>query len=144
MSTSPKTLYILYNADGSILGKLKYGYRKLKSSPDCEPTCAACDITHGGLSLSETPAWTAAKKEIEASGDLKVVQWHRDEVSPALKEFLTANQIKYPTVIIEQNEGDFRQIVSNTDLAAFKGDARAFVEQLKEQGLMKQRTSASL
>jgi hypothetical protein len=77
------TLYILYNADASIMGKLKYSYRKLKASPDCEPACGACDITHGGLSLSETPAWVAAKKEIEAQG-MKVVQWHRDEIDEAV------------------------------------------------------------
>jgi hypothetical protein len=43
------------------------------------------DITHGGLSLKETPAWLEAKKEIEASG-CKVVQWHRDELSDEVCE----------------------------------------------------------
>ncbi len=76
-----KTLYILYNADASVLGKLNYGYRKLRQSKDCDdPACAACDITHGGLSLKETPEWVEVKKEIEGSG-LEIVQWHRDEIS---------------------------------------------------------------
>lgn len=77
---SQTTLYILYNADATVMGKLKYGYRKITCPTDAPPECAACEITHGGLSLKETPAWLAAKKELEAKG-LRVVQWHRDEMS---------------------------------------------------------------
>ena len=36
------TLYILYNADASIMGKLKYGYRKICKSTEENPACAAC------------------------------------------------------------------------------------------------------
>ena len=80
----PITLYVLYNADASILGKARYSYRKLTRSKAGEPECAACDITHGGLSLQETPSWTAAKKEIETQPETRVVQWHRDELSPTV------------------------------------------------------------
>jgi hypothetical protein len=79
MAAQP-TLYIVYNADASIMGKLKYGYRKITCPEDAEAECAACEITHGGLSLKETPAWMETKKEIEAA-NVKVVQWHRDELS---------------------------------------------------------------
>ena len=72
------TLYILYNADASILGKLHYGVRKMTSTKDKSP-CAACDITHGGLSLSETEGWKGVRGELEKEG-WRVVQWHRDEV----------------------------------------------------------------
>lgn len=77
---SPPTLYILYNADASLMGKLSYGYRKLTTKKDCTPACAACDITHGGLHLDETAQWKEAKKEIVGSGVVgEVKQWHRDE-----------------------------------------------------------------
>jgi hypothetical protein len=76
-----QTLYVLYNADASVLGKLRYGYRKITCPKDAESECAACDITHGGLSLKETDAWVNAKKEIESSSETSVVQWHRDELS---------------------------------------------------------------
>ena len=79
---APQILYVLYNADASVLGKLRYGYRKFTSSKDAESECAACDITHGGLSLKETDAWVKAKKEIEASPGTTIIQWHRDELSP--------------------------------------------------------------
>lgn len=39
---APRTLYVLYNADASIMGKLKYGYRKLCKSSEDNPACAAC------------------------------------------------------------------------------------------------------
>jgi len=101
-----RTLYVLYNADASIMGKLRYGYRKICHSSEDNPACAACmllqcflvsllrnseslicagDITHGGLSLNETPAWIEAKEEIEAESGFKVVQWHRDELSEKVR-----------------------------------------------------------
>ena len=74
------TLYILYNADASVMGKLNYGYRKLTASKD-KPACAACDITHGGLHLDETAEWKKAKEEIAKGQHLELKQLHRDEMS---------------------------------------------------------------
>ncbi|KAK9234903.1 hypothetical protein V1525DRAFT_24852 [Lipomyces kononenkoae] len=67
------TIYILYNANGSIFGKLSYACRKLaaESSP-----CPACDLTHGGLRLTETKEWRETKKQIGA----EVRQLHIDEL----------------------------------------------------------------
>ena len=78
---SPPTLYILYNADASVMGKLAYGYRKLTTKDKNKPACAACDITHGGLHLDETSQWKAAKAGVVESGAVKEVkQMHRDEL----------------------------------------------------------------
>ena len=82
----PSTLYILYNADASILGKLHYGYRKL-TAPKDKPACAACDITHGGLHLDETAAWKEAKAEITKGGGVEVKQMHRDEMTGEVGRF---------------------------------------------------------
>ena len=76
----PPTLYILYNANSSLLGKLHYGYRKL-TAPKDKPACSACDITHGGLHRDETPGWKEVKAEITKSGDVEVKQLHRDEMT---------------------------------------------------------------
>ena len=75
-----KTLFILYNADASIMGKLKYSYRKLTTPKDCTPACAACDITHGGLHLDETSDWKRVKGEVAGKGGMEVKQLHRDEL----------------------------------------------------------------
>lgn len=71
------TLYILYNANASIMGKLNYTCRKLLSSSTEDPACAACDITHGGLHLNESEAWTQAKRRVSG---VEIKQLHRDEL----------------------------------------------------------------
>lgn len=78
----PRTLYIVYNANGSVMGKITYAYRKLNCDKDSASPCAACDITHGGLSLKETPEWVQTKAEIQKSLNLQVKQQHQDELSP--------------------------------------------------------------
>jgi hypothetical protein len=113
---SVPTLYVLYNADASVLGKLKYSYRKICTSSEENPACAACkskteglmarligcagDITHGGLSLNETPAWKDAKKQIETESGCKVVQWHRDELSPEVSGLLNETVIHRLALIL--------------------------------------------
>jgi hypothetical protein len=53
---------------------------------DTKMLIPAGDITHGGLSLNETPAWLEAKKVIEAESGYQIVQWHRDELSEEVCE----------------------------------------------------------
>ena len=77
-----KTLYVIYNANGSFFGKLQYGYRKMTCNKQDDNPCAACDITHGGLSLNETPAWQEAKRKIQDSYGLPIEQLHLDELTP--------------------------------------------------------------
>lgn len=70
----PPTLYILYNANASPIGKLGYAFRKIASSSS-QPACSACDLTHGGLRFNETKEWSATKKRIDAN----IQQLHKDE-----------------------------------------------------------------
>ncbi|RAR11994.1 cholesterol 25-hydroxylase-like protein [Stemphylium lycopersici] len=136
------TLYVLYNADASVLGKLKYGYRKLSNSSADNPACAACDITHGGLSLSETPGWKDAKKQIEAGSGCQVVQWHKDELSSEMKEFVSANNVKYPAVVAK-GDGGLEVAVTSSELATFKGDAAMLVKKLQEKGNTKMKPKSN-
>ena len=78
MSQSNSNIYVLYNANGSLLGKLNYVCRKLTSSSD-DSACAACDLTHGGLKLDESPQWKQTKQRI---GGASIHQLHRDELNP--------------------------------------------------------------
>lgn len=85
-------LFILYNADASVMGKLSYGYKKLTNRDKDKPTCAACDITHGGLSLDETSQWKAAKADLVHSGAVKEIkQLHRDELDPEVSTLVPAS-----------------------------------------------------
>ena len=70
-------IFVLYNAKASLLGKLSYGYQKLRAPADDSP-CAACDLTHGGLRLQESDEWKATKAKIPAT----VEQRHMDELTP--------------------------------------------------------------
>jgi hypothetical protein len=75
-SSHPTTIYILYNAKASLLGKLSYACRKL-SAPADQSACAACDLTHGGLRLNESDQWKVTKGKIPA----QVTQLHTDELT---------------------------------------------------------------
>ena len=82
MSTNSTIIYVLYNANGSILGKVKYGYEKICAPKDGPSPCAACDLTHGGLRLSESELWKQTEKQIPA----KVVKLHLDELDPEVSK----------------------------------------------------------
>lgn len=78
--TNRATIYVLYNANASLFGKVKYVYEKLTCAKDDSP-CAACDLTHGGLKLHESDEWKATKKQIPAN----VQQLHLDELTPEVR-----------------------------------------------------------
>jgi len=85
------TIYIIYNAKGSFSGKLNYAYRKLTTPASA---CAACDLTHGGLRLTETAEWTATKGRIGAV----VKQLHIDELDSDVRVlFLHILEARYLT-----------------------------------------------
>lgn len=143
---TPTQLLIIYNADSTIRGKLTYAYRKLSSSKDQDPACAACDITHGGLSLKEVPGWTKAKGDIEAQG-LQVAQWHRDEVEGDVKAWVGEQGVRYPVVLARSGkEGvkDLRVVVESAGLAECAGDATRLVAKLREKGVLGEGKTAAL
>jgi hypothetical protein len=124
------TIYIIYNANGTFGGKLSYAYRKLTSP---EPACAACDLTHGGLRLTETAQWTATKKQIGAN----VQQLHRDELPQNIIDFASANDIKYPAVLGKSADGELQLLLTGTDLVGIKGNHEEFLKVLKEKAMEK-------
>lgn len=135
------SLIIIYNADSTWRGKAAYAYRKLSSSKTDEPACGACDITHGGLSLNETPNWTHTKREIESQG-FKVKQWHRDEVERDVKEWLTSKGVRYPVVI--KQDGGLEVVADSSELAQCAGDATRLVEILRRKGVLSEGSKAEL
>ncbi|KAI4268664.1 MAG: hypothetical protein L6R38_007769 [Xanthoria sp. 2 TBL-2021] len=127
------TLFILYNADASVMGKLSYGYKKLTNKDKDKPTCAACDITHGGLSLDETSQWKAAKADLLDSGAVKdIKQFHRDELDHEIKEFVQSRGLQFPMVLARNEGSDLRSVMSSEDLATFKGDPQTFMKKIRD------------
>ncbi|KAL6721673.1 hypothetical protein ACLMJK_000777 [Lecanora helva] len=140
------TLYILYNADASLLGKLNYSYRKITCKKD-NPACAACDITHGGLHLEETREWKEVKARLVGEG-VEVRQVHRDEVGGfgEVNEFVEKEKPKFPVVLGRGGEGkgDLRVLMDKEELAGCGGDGNVLVEKLREKGVLGGERGASL
>jgi len=135
----PPTLYILYNANATLLGKLDYTRRKLTASNCDDPACAACDITHGGLRLNESEAWKRAKSRIVFQGAEEGVirQLHRDEIhEEEVRAFIKTKELKYPMVLLRPPTDTTRleQLMSRDELTEFKGDPGDFVKNLGEKG----------
>jgi len=86
----PSTLLILYNASGTLLGHLTYGYHHLRQTPNRD--CSACALTHGpALTLSERQEWVGLKGSIER-GELEgmggkgvaVRELHIEDMTPVV------------------------------------------------------------
>lgn len=145
MATAKPQIIIIYNADSTIRGKINYVYRKISSSSEENPACAACDLTHGGLSLKEVPGWVKTKQEIESKG-YEVIQWHRDEIKPDVKDWVKENTVRYPVVLSREKPDaskDLRVVADSSELASCAGDATKLVEILKSKDLLQDSSSTS-
>jgi hypothetical protein len=133
-TTTPQTLYIIYNADSTILGKLSYVHRKWKC-PDAEenPACAACELTHGpSLSLKESSKWLKTRERIQG---VKVRQVHLDEMPDNLRAWTTENKVAAPSVVVslEGGEGGFKELLTRQDLARVRMDHDEFLRFLGQR-----------
>ena len=93
--------------------------------------------SHGGLSLREVPGWVKTKGEIEAKG-FEVIQWHRDEIKPDVKDWIRSNGVRYPVVLSRakpEAASDLKVVADTKDLASCAGDATKLVEILTSKGV---------
>ncbi|KAI9718527.1 MAG: hypothetical protein M1812_003978 [Candelaria pacifica] len=123
-------IYILYNANASVMGKMHYTYRKI-TAPANESPCAACDLTHNGLHLTETKEWAKTKSRIGA----EVKQLHKDEANQeVILNFVKAQDVKYPLVLGQPSAGEeMRVIMTAEDLAVCSKDHENFLQMLMEK-----------
>lgn len=82
----------VYNADGSIIGEIKYLLGKMRGTAHC----ALCDITHRGVSKKRE--W----KELEAGQDFDFELLHLDEQDDELRSFTEG---RTPCVLTRTEEG---------------------------------------
>ena len=101
-----KTIYFVYDADGGILGKVKYWVNKniLKKGSACE----LCDITHGTFFVRDV--WLEFVAELEQKYNVEVL--HRNELPIKIQE----RNFLLPCVIGETDK-ELKEIVNR---AAFK------------------------
>ena len=82
----------VYNADGSIIGEIKYLLGKMRGTAHC----ALCDITHRGVSKKRE--W----KELEVGQDFDFELLHLDEQDDELRSFTEG---RTPCVLTRTEEG---------------------------------------
>lgn len=133
------TVYIVYNAKSTLLGKVNYVYRKATCpNPATNPACAACELTHGpSLSLSESSQWKETKACIS---NANIVQIHLDERPGPLFQWMKKHAISTPAVIVKpvissNKEGSesFKVLLTAEDLSHARKDHREFLRMLKSR-----------
>ncbi len=106
----------VYNADGSVLGELKFTIGKITGKSDC----GLCDLTHGWNPFGK-PSWRNACSA--SSAEIELI--HRDE--------MTSTQIQVagdlPAVIVQLGE-TWRKLMSAEDISSFKGNSSGFLAEI--------------
>ncbi|KMU92400.1 hypothetical protein CIHG_10221 [Coccidioides immitis H538.4] len=132
--TPSTTLYIIYNAKSSLLGKINYVYRKSTCpDPATKPACAACELTHGvSLRLAESAEWKATKARILHA---TIMQLHTDELPPALADWIRQAKVQTPAVVVQPDVAstDFQVLLMSEDLARVRLDHGAFLRLLQSR-----------
>lgn len=119
-----RSLYAIYDADGSLAGELRYLVDKCLGRADC----ALCDLSHG---------WNPAGKRAwrQQQGASTQLTWlHRDEVP---RHVLAHVNESLPCVAMD-TQGNVDILISKGQLAGCEGDFTAFEALLthKLQGLV--------
>ena len=102
----------VYDADGSVLGELKYfvGARLGRAH------CSLCDVTHGFV--RERPEWRATRDRLRAP----FVTFHRDDEPPNVRA-ATAGDL--PAVLAETTSGAIVRLAGPDELGACTGSPAA-------------------
>lgn len=112
----------LYNADGSVLGELRYLRSKLFEGD----SCSLCDLTHGWNPFGKR-SWKRACEDFEVEIELL----HKDE---ALPEQLSVVET-LPAILYLENDlaGGSSWVVGMTseEIATYRGAPRRLLEVLK-------------
>jgi hypothetical protein len=105
----------VYDADGSVLGELKYfvGARLGRAH------CALCDVTHG--LVRERPEWRTTRDRLRAP----FVTFHRDDQPPGVRA-ATAGAL--PAVLAETDSGALVTLAGPDDLRSCAGSPMALSE----------------
>jgi hypothetical protein len=107
----------IYNADGSILGELKFAVNKVTGKSNC----GLCDLTHGWNPLGKS-SW----KRASSSSHVEIELLHRNELTTEQSE--TAGDL--PAIIVEK-VGEWKKIMSADDIFSFSGNASGFLTQIE-------------
>lgn len=72
-----------------------------------------------------------------------MVQWHRDEITGSLKEYVKSTNLRYPAVVLDAGNASYTNIMTNQDLNACGGDPKALVEELQKKDVLSSQKAGS-
>ena len=120
-SMSVVRLIGVYNADGGIIGEVRYVIGHLLGTAEC----ALCDITHSPM--RRKPEWDAMVKSL----DVPFSVLHRNELGHELSQRMEG--IALPCVVAERTNGDIIPLLAPDVLAECGGSVQAFAEALRNR-----------
>ena len=116
-------MYIIYNADGTVLGELSYIAKKVFGNGHC----AACDITHSFTEMGEKSEFKQCKTRLAI--EIKTI--HRDELLPGMEIAVKSHGL--PLVLKEDGPSNFTVILNAEELDMMKGSVTLFEESLTQK-----------
>jgi len=117
MLSGLRSMFIVYDADGTVCGEIIYHVRKMLFNA----TCSACSITHGPK--KEKPEFTQLKGEFS----IPVYNIHRDEMDVELRAVATS----LPCVAVEQSDGKYELLLSPEELDRANGSVDQWEQLMK-------------
>ena len=111
-------MFGIYNADGSLLGELRYSISKVVG----KSSCSLCELTHGWNPFGKRKWKTVCK-----SSDLNIQLIHRDEATES--QLKTAADL--PSFITE-SDGGWVQMMGASQINKFKNRPSELISELED------------
>ncbi|MEV8369849.1 hypothetical protein [Microbacterium sp. NPDC064584] len=108
----------IYNADGGVVGEIRYLFGHLLGSAEC----SLCDITHSPV--RRKPEWD----RMVARVGLPIVLLHRNELDGALDAAVRG--IALPVVVAHHEDGSMSVALDADDLRQLRGSVDEFEQAL--------------
>ena len=115
----PIRLIGVYNADGGVVGELKYFFGHLIGIAKCE----LCDITHS--LIQRKSSWDRLASELKAEYGLDFALEHLNERSEAETK---ASADREPCVLAEYPDGSLGMFLDRQELRVVGGDVDRFAK----------------
>ena len=109
----------VYDADGSVMGELRYVAARTFAGKHC----ALCDITHGRV--REKAAWRQARQQLPVPFEAV----HLDERDPDVR---AATEGLGACVVVHSADGGTELLLGTAELKACGGDPERFVAAVRE------------
>lgn len=117
MQEKPVKLIGVYNADGGVIGELKYFFGHLVGVAKCE----LCDITHSPI--RRKAAFDRLTADLKAQYGLDFALKHLNERTEAETK---ASLAKEPCVLVEYPDGTLGMFLDRQELRVVGGDVARF------------------